>query len=128
MPIDLKEFERVITEHFKTATEEEVMQNLRKAAPYLFEETPEEYHEDSASILPEDVQVQQIPEIQFSKESLQENATAELVEDAYNCLSQSEKEKFLATILGKASQDSVKVNNYTTHSSAESLSNQIVAE
>jgi hypothetical protein len=103
MPIDLKEFERVITEHFKTATEEEVMQNLRKAAPYLFEETPEEYHEDSASILPEDIQIQQTPEIQFSKESLQENATAELVENAYNCLSQSEKEKFLATILGKAS-------------------------
>jgi hypothetical protein len=52
---------------------------------------------------------------------MQENATAELVENAYNCLPQSEKEKFLATILGKASQDSVKVNNYVTHSSAESL-------
>jgi hypothetical protein len=103
MPIDLKEFERVITEHFKTATEEEVIQNLRKAAPYLFEETAEEYHEDSASILSEDVQVQQTPEIQVSKEWLKENATAELVENAYNHLPQSEKEKFLATILGKTS-------------------------
>jgi hypothetical protein len=103
MPIDLKEFEQVITEHFKNVTEEEFMQNLRKAAPYLFEETVEEYHEDSASILSEDVQVQQTPEIQFSKEWLKENATAELVENAYNHLPQSEKEKFLATILGKTS-------------------------
>jgi hypothetical protein len=104
MPIDLKEFERVITEHFKTATEEEVIQNLRKAAPYLFEETAEEPHENGVSILPEDTSIQQLPEIQFSKEWLEENATAELVEDAYNCLPQSEKEKFLATILGKTRQ------------------------
>jgi hypothetical protein len=104
MPIDLQEFEQVITEHFKNVTQEEFMQNLRKAAPYLFEEMAEEHHEDSASILSEDVQVQQTPEIQFSKESLKENATAELVENAYNYLPQSEKEKFLATILGKASQ------------------------
>ncbi len=132
MPIDIKEFERVITEHFKTATEEEVIQNLRKAAPYLFEETTEEPHENDApilsedtltqrlaapylfkevtemphengaSILPEDKSTQQLPEIQFSKEWLEENATAELVKNAYNCLPQSEKEKFLATILGNS--------------------------
>jgi hypothetical protein len=110
MPINLKEFEQAMTEHFKNVTQEEFMQNLQKAAPYLFEETPEEYHEDSASILSEDVQVQQTPEIQVSKEWLKENATAELVENAYNHLPQSEKEKFLATVLGKASQtDHVKL-------------------
>jgi hypothetical protein len=102
MPIDLKEFEQVITEHFKTVTQEELMQNLRKAAPYLFEEATEEPHENGASILPEDTSIQQLPEIQFSKEWLEENATAELVENAYNCLPQSEKEKFLATILGNS--------------------------
>jgi hypothetical protein len=104
MPIDLKEFERVITEHFKNATQEEFIQNLRKASPHLFKETPEEHREDFVSIHQEDTQIQQTPEIHFSKEWLKENATAELVENAYNCLPQSEKEKFLATILGNSSQ------------------------
>jgi hypothetical protein len=103
MPINLKEFEQVMTEHFKNVTQEEFMQNLQKAAPYLFEETPEEHCEDFMPILHEDTPTQQLPEIQFSKEWLKENATAELVENAYNCLPQSEKEKFLATILGKTS-------------------------
>jgi hypothetical protein len=53
MPIDLKEFERVITEHFANATQEEFLQNLLRVAPYLFEEAPEEHHEDSTSILSE---------------------------------------------------------------------------
>jgi hypothetical protein len=48
MPINLKEFEQVMTEHFKTVTQEEFMQNLQKAAPYLFEETAEELHERKA--------------------------------------------------------------------------------
>jgi hypothetical protein len=107
MPIDLKEFERVITEHFKNATQEEFIQNLRKASPHLFEETPENHHEDSVSIHQEDTQIQQLPEILFSKEWLKENATAELVENAYNYLPQSEKEKFLATILGGSSQNQI---------------------
>ncbi len=106
MPIDLREFERVITDHFKNATEEEMMQNLRKVAPHLFEETSEaeEHHEGSVSILSDDTPVQQLPEIPFRKEWLEENATAELVETAYNCLPQPEKEKFLAIILRNASQ------------------------
>jgi hypothetical protein len=45
--------------------------------------------------------------IQFSKEWLKENATAELVENAYNYLPQSEKEKFLATILSSSSQNQI---------------------
>jgi hypothetical protein len=104
MPIDLKEFERVITDHFKNATEEEFIQTLRKASPHLFEETAEEHHEDSVSALSEITPIQQLPEIQFSKDWLRTNATAELVENAYNCLSQPEKEKFMATILGNTNQ------------------------
>jgi hypothetical protein len=93
-----------MTEHFKTVTQEEFMQNLRKAAPYLFEETEEEQNEGNDSILPEVTPIQQLPEVQFSEEWLRTNATAELVENAYNSLSQPEKEKFLATILGNTNQ------------------------
>jgi hypothetical protein len=61
--------------------------------------------------LPEDTSIQQLPKIQFSEEWIKGNATAELVESAYNCLPQSEKEKFLATILANKNSISSKTNS-----------------
>lgn len=42
MPIDPREFERLVTNHFATVTDEEFLENLRKAAPYLFTDSSEE--------------------------------------------------------------------------------------
>jgi hypothetical protein len=36
MPMDPREFQRRVTEHFKNVTEEEFLSNLRKSSPYLF--------------------------------------------------------------------------------------------
>jgi hypothetical protein len=42
MPMDPKEFQQRVTEHFKNVTEEKFLNNLRKSSPYLFIENPEE--------------------------------------------------------------------------------------
>jgi XisI protein len=41
MPINLKKFEQIVTEHFATVTDEEFLENLRKSSPYLFIENSE---------------------------------------------------------------------------------------
>ncbi len=41
MPIDPREFKRLVTNHFATVTDEEFLENLRKSSPYLFTEKSE---------------------------------------------------------------------------------------
>jgi XisI protein len=36
MPIDPREFKRLVTNHLATVTDEEFLENLRKSSPYLF--------------------------------------------------------------------------------------------
>lgn len=38
MPIDPKQFKKIITNHFKNLTEEEFLNTLRKSSPHLFDE------------------------------------------------------------------------------------------
>ena len=56
MPIDPREFKRIVTNHFATVTDEEFLENLRKSSPYLFTEDPEKQQDDriSESHLPVD--------------------------------------------------------------------------
>jgi hypothetical protein len=49
MPINLKKFEQIVTEHFATVTDEEFLENLRKSSPYLFTESPEKQQDDRIS-------------------------------------------------------------------------------
>jgi hypothetical protein len=42
MPMNPEKFKRIITNHFKTVTPEEFLENLRKSSPYLFTETIKE--------------------------------------------------------------------------------------
>jgi hypothetical protein len=35
MPMNPEKFKQIITEHFKTVTPEEFLENLRKSSPYL---------------------------------------------------------------------------------------------
>ena len=49
MPINLKEFEQLVNEHFATVTDEEFLDNLRKSSPYLFTESPEKQQDDRIS-------------------------------------------------------------------------------
>jgi hypothetical protein len=42
MPINPREFERLVTDHFATVTDEEFLENLRKCSPYLFTDSSEE--------------------------------------------------------------------------------------
>lgn len=41
MPINPREFERLVTHHFATVTDEEFLANLRKSSPYLFTDSSE---------------------------------------------------------------------------------------
>ncbi len=41
MPINLRKFEQIVTDHFATVTDEEFLENLRKSSPYLFTENSE---------------------------------------------------------------------------------------
>jgi hypothetical protein len=49
MPINPEKFKRIITNHFKTVTPEEFLENLRKSSPYLFTESSEKQQEDRIS-------------------------------------------------------------------------------
>ena len=42
MPMNPEKFKQIITNHFKTVTPEEFLENLRKSSPYLFTEVQEE--------------------------------------------------------------------------------------
>jgi hypothetical protein len=41
MPMNPEKFKQIITDHFKTVTPEEFLENLRKSSPYLFTENSE---------------------------------------------------------------------------------------
>jgi hypothetical protein len=41
MPMNPEKFKQIITDHFKTVTPEEFLENLRKSSPYLFTENLE---------------------------------------------------------------------------------------
>ncbi|WP_310419239.1 hypothetical protein [Chamaesiphon sp. OTE_8_metabat_110] len=51
-----EKFKQIITDHFKTVTPEEFLENLRKSSPYLFTEDSEKQQDDriSESDLPVD--------------------------------------------------------------------------
>jgi prephenate dehydrogenase len=42
MPIDPKQFKKIITNHFKNITEEEFLKTLYKSSPRLFNQKPEQ--------------------------------------------------------------------------------------
>jgi hypothetical protein len=41
MPMNLRKFEQIVTDHFATVTDEEFLENLRKSSPYLFADESE---------------------------------------------------------------------------------------
>jgi len=45
MPIDPKKFKQIVTNHLEKVTEVEFLDNLQKAAPYLFKERTEKLEE-----------------------------------------------------------------------------------
>jgi hypothetical protein len=49
MPINPREFERLVTHHFDTVTDEEFLANLRKSSPYLFTDSSEEENDIKTS-------------------------------------------------------------------------------
>ena len=49
MPMNPEKFKRIITNHFKTVTPEEFLENLRKSSPYLFTESSEKQQDDRIS-------------------------------------------------------------------------------
>lgn len=49
MPMNPDKFKRIITNHFKTVTPEEFLENLRKSSPYLFTESSGKQQDDRIS-------------------------------------------------------------------------------
>jgi hypothetical protein len=49
MPMNHEKFKQIITDHFKTVTPEEFLENLRKSSPYLFTESSEKQQDDRIS-------------------------------------------------------------------------------
>jgi hypothetical protein len=64
MPMNPEKFKQIITDHFKTVTPEDFLENLRKSSPYLFTESSEKEQDDriSESDLPVD-KINRIPKI-----------------------------------------------------------------
>jgi hypothetical protein len=50
MPMDPREFQQRVIEHFENVTEEEFLSNLQKSSPYLFTKEFEESKNGSAKV------------------------------------------------------------------------------
>jgi hypothetical protein len=71
MPMDPREFQQRVTEHFENVTEEEFLSNLQKSSPYLFTKEFEESKNGPAKV---DIQ----PKVRKQQQSFQGIATGEV--------------------------------------------------
>lgn len=79
-----EKFKRIITNHFKTVTPEDFLENLRKSSPYLFTDSSEKQQDAriSASDLPVD-RINPIPKFNLPRVPGQDKGNVIISPDFY---------------------------------------------